>query len=388
MKILKLTVRFPPAPGGVEFQQHAICKELVRRGHEVEVYSSDLYTEIPWKKLDNKYSEVQGVPVRRFRAYSLKGDLQYSIMPNMLRAVLTGKWDIIHAHSYGFFPSHVGALAGRVGRGKFLFTPHIHPGETSWGGVKRRRIRGLYDRYLAGGVNKAASKIICVSQGEKDFAIQSGFDGNKLVIVSDSVDFSRFEGKKKGDFKKAYEIESDFVLFVGRLAKNKGLEHLIRAIPIVLKKYPAAKFVLIGEDEGMQDILLHQAKKYGIQHSILFTGVLDFNMVTSAFLDCSLFVLPSEYEAFGIVAAEAQAARKPVVATRVGGVPNVVKDKETGLLVDYGNSDELAKGICELLGNKDKRNSFGEAGHIWVKENFAIQNIVDKLERVYSETLR
>ncbi len=140
MKILKLTVRFPPAPGGVEFQQHAICKELVQRGHEVEVFSSDLYTEIPWKKLDGEYPEVEGVPVRRFSAYSLKGDLQYSIMPNMLRAVLFGKWDIIHAHSYGFFPSHVGALAGRIGRGRFLFTPHLHPGETSWGGAKRRRI--------------------------------------------------------------------------------------------------------------------------------------------------------------------------------------------------------------------------------------------------------
>lgn len=387
MKILKLTVRFPPAPGGVEFQQLAICKELARRGHEVEVFTSDLYTEIPWKKLEKEYSEVDGIPARRFRAFSLKGDMQYSIMPSMLRAALLGKWDIIHAHSYGFFPSHVGAWAGRAGRGKFVFTPHLHPGETTWGGAKRRKMRGLYDSYIADGVNKIASKIICVSQGEMDYAIQSGFDRNKLVIVPDSVDLSRFEGKPKGTFKKAYDIDSEFVLFVGRLAKNKGLEHLIKAIPKVITKFPQIKFVLIGEDEGMRKNLLHQSKKIGIEQSILFTGALDFDLVTSAFLDCSLFVLPSEFEAFGIVLAEAAAAKKPVVATRVGGVPNVVWDKETGLLVDYGDSDELALGICELLQDEGKRKQYGEAGHSFVKENFALEKVVDKLERVYNGIL-
>jgi glycosyltransferase involved in cell wall biosynthesis len=387
MKILKLTVRFPPAPGGVEYQQQAICKELAKRDHEVEVFSSDLYTEIPWKKLDREYPEVEGISVRRFRAYSLKGDMQYSIIPNMLTAVLSGKWDIIHAHSYGFFPSHVGALAARMGRGKFVFTPHIHPGETTWGGATRRSIRGIYDRFLARGVNKAASKIICVSKGEMNYAINSGFDRDQIVIVPDSVDILRFEGIRNGTFKNKLNMDSEFVLFVGRLAKNKGLEHLIRAIPKVLKKFPRIKFVLIGKDEGMQKILLHQARKFGIEQSILFTGVLDYESVTSAFVDCTLFVLPSEYEAFGIVAAEAQAARKPVVATRVGGVPNVVKDGETGLLVDYGNSDDLAQRICDLLENKDKRLAFGEAAFDWVKDNFAIQNVVDKLERVYGEIL-
>jgi glycosyltransferase involved in cell wall biosynthesis len=245
----------------------------------------------------------------------------------------------------------------------------------------------MYDRYFAKNVKNAASKIICVSQGEMDYAIKSGFDRNKLIIVPDSVDISRFERKQKGAFKKAYEIDSDFVLYVGRLAKNKGLEYLIRAIPKVLKRYPDTKFVFIGEDEDMKNILLYLAKKFGIEQSILFTGALDFNMVTSAFLDCSLFVLPSEFEAFGIVAAEAQAARKPVVATRVGGVPNVVKDKETGLLVDYGNSNELALRIIDLLLDEDLRRRYGEAGYSWVKENFALEKVVDKLERVYNGIL-
>jgi glycosyltransferase involved in cell wall biosynthesis len=110
----------------------------------------------------------------------------------------------------------------------------------------------------------------------------------------------------------------------------------------------------------MQRSLLHQAEKLGISQNIIFTGSLDFDMVSSAFLDCTIFVLPSQYEAFGIVLAEAQAAKKPCVATKVGGVPNVVRDKQTGLLVDYGNSKELARAILDLLGDKAKRPHMGK----------------------------
>jgi glycosyltransferase involved in cell wall biosynthesis len=387
MKILKLCVRFPPAPGGVEFQMLNICKELQKRGHDVDIFTSDLYSEIPWKKLDKPYSNVEGIPVKRYRAYSLKGDFQYTIMPSLPRAVLKGKWDIIHAHSYGYFPSHVGAFAAQFERGKFIFTPHFHPGETSWGGEGRRRIRVLYDKYFSEGVIKAAEKIICVSKGEMSYAIDAGFDQNKIVIVPDSVDISRFDNVQKGSFKNKYKIEGDFVLFVGRLAKNKGLEYLIGAVPEVLHKFPETKFVLIGEDEGMLHKLLGLAKNLRIEDKIFFLGALDDEVLSQAYIDCSVFVLPSEFEAFGIVLIEAMAAEKPCVSTRVGGIPYVVKDRETGILVDYGDEHQLAEAICYLMEDGNMRTSFGKAGRKRVEQNFTIKNAVDRLENVYSEVI-
>jgi glycosyltransferase involved in cell wall biosynthesis len=372
----------------VEFQQLAVCKELAKRGHEVEVFTSDLYSEIPWKRLDGKCNDVEGIPVRRFRAISLPGDFQYSIMPDMLRAVYFGKWDIIHAHSYGFWPSHVGSTGGYLGRGKFVFTPHLHPGETSWGGKKRKTMRRMYDRFVARDVIKEAERIICVSEGERRYALESGFDPDKTVIVSDSVDITRFESLQEGEFRQRYGLnDSEFVLFVGRLAKNKGLEHLVSAIPIVLEQYPDTKFVLLGEDERMKEILLQRARELNVKESLIFTGALDYQSVSSAFLDCTVFVLPSQYEAFGIVLAEAQAARKPVVATKVGGVPNVVRDRKTGILVDYGNPKDLAMAINSFLGDPEKRNAFGESGFEWIAQNFSIDKVVDRLEDVYNEVL-
>jgi len=353
MRILELSVRFPPAPGGVEFQLLKICKELQKRGHEVEVFTSNLYSEIPWKKLDKPYLDVEGIPVKRFNTFSLKGDLQFSIMPSMISSMLKEKWDIIHAHSYGFFPSHVGALAGKLKRGKFIFTPHFHPGETTWGGEGRKRIRSLYDKLLAGRVIKISEKIICVSKGEMNYAISAGFDLDKIVIVPDSVDISRFDGIPKDAFRKRYGIENELVLFVGRLAKNKGLEYLIRAFPLVLEEFPHTKFVLIGEDEGMLHKLLDRTKILGIKDSVLFLGTLSDQEVSQAFIDCDVFVLPSEFEAFGIVLIEAMAARKPFVATKVGGIPYIAKDGETGILVDYAASNKLADALCTLLGDKN-----------------------------------
>jgi starch synthase len=145
--------------------------------------------------------------------------------------------------------------------------------------------------------------------------------------------------------------------------------------------------VLLGEDEGMKEILLQRARDLDVKESLIFTGALDYDSVSSAFLDCTVFALPSQYEAFGIVLAEAQAARKPVVATKVGGVPNVVRDRKTGILVDYGNPKDLAMAINSLLGDPEKRNAFGESGFEWVAKNFSIDKVVDRLEDVYKEVL-
>lgn len=386
MKILHLCVRFPPAPGGVETVVLSMCRELKKRGHDVEVYTSDLYTEIPWKRLDGPFAEIEGIPVKRFRARSLKGDLQYSLMPSMVKSVLNGRWDIIHAHSYGFFPSHAGAMGGRARRGKFVFQPHFHPGGTTWGGDKRKKIRGFYDDYASRRVLSAAKRIICVSEGEKKVAVEAGFPDEKITIVPNSVNLSRFQGLKKDSFKDRYDL-TDFVLYVGRLAKNKGLEYLMNAAPEILKEFPDTKFVLIGEDEGMKDKLLALAKDLEVAGRIMFMGNLDDEEVSQAFLDCNLFVLPSEFEAFGIVLIEAMAAGKPVVATMVGGVPYVVKDGEMGVLVDYGNSHQLAEAIKGLLGDGEKRTAMGLAGKEKVEKNYSVEKVVDRLEGVYREIM-
>jgi len=203
------------------------------------------------------------------------------------------------------------------------------------------------------------------------------------------VDFSKFEKIPSPDiFRERYNLSENVVLYAGRLASNKGLSHLIGAAPGVISQYPRTTFVFVGEDEGLKDSLFRKAKKLGISDSVIFTGhISDHNLFLSAYSACDVFVLPSEYEAFGLVLLEAGACEKPCVATRVGGVPEVIEEGKTGLLVDYGDTGSLASGISELLGDEDRRKQMGLAAREKVKRKYTWPKIVDQLENVYRDVL-
>ncbi|MDI6707973.1 MAG: glycosyltransferase family 4 protein, partial [Candidatus Thermoplasmatota archaeon] len=149
------------------------------------------------------------------------------------------------------------------------------------------------------------------------------------------------------------------------------------------KEFPQTVFIIAGEDMGVKKTIYAQAVKLNVQNNILFTGyIADEEMFHSAYSACDVFVLPSEYEAFGIVLLEAMACGKPCVATDVGGVSEIV-DEKTGVLVDYGDRDGLAHAIIDLLGSERKRNEMGMAGREKVRTRFTWDKTVDALEETY-----
>lgn len=391
MKILHTCTRFPPAPGGVESHVLNVARELISRKHSVNVYTTDLYMEIPFTPMKEWEPVVEGVPVRRFKAYSLHGNMHYVFVPSMTKALLSAKADIIHAHSYGYFQVNVSALNRKLKTVPFVLTPHFHPEWSMWGGQKRKKIRKVYDKIFATPVIQAADILIAHSRFEiKLMQEVMNFDPDRVRYIPAGIDFTKFK-KKPGPelFRNNFNIKSKFILFVGRLASNKGLMVLADAAAAVLKEYPDVKFVLVGEDESMKEKLEKKLKATDLLSNFLFTGHIDDeNVFRSAYGACELLVLPSEYEAFGLVLAEAMAAGKPVVATRVGGVPEVLgKNKTTGILVDYGDPDGLADAVMELLSDPAKRNKMGTAGRKRVKENFTWPAVVNQIEKVYRELL-
>jgi glycosyltransferase involved in cell wall biosynthesis len=185
-----------------------------------------------------------------------------------------------------------------------------------------------------------------------------------------------------------FKPKGNIVLYVGRLASNKGLEVLVSAVPDVLKAHPNTTFVLVGEDEGMKEKLLASAQKLGIQENLMFTGhIKGEDLFLSAFAACDVFVLPSEYEAFGIVLLEAQACKKPVIGTRVGGVSEAIGDEGAGIVIEYNDSDALAEAINKLLADDNLRKRMGEIGRKRVKQKFTWETVVDQIEKVYAELI-
>ncbi len=389
MNILQLCIRFPPGPGGAENHVYHISKELIGRGHDLKVFTSDLYTEIPFVRLKNPEPILGGVPVQRFRSYSLGGDMHYIFMPSMIKAILKEKTDLIHTHSYGYFQSTSGVFAKKLKDLPMVITPHYHPPWSMWGGSKRKQLRKFYDGILGKTTFFALDAIICHTENEKKLISMFSVPEEKIRIIPAGVDFSRFESLPSPQlFRDHFKVNDRIVLYTGRLASNKGLFHLMDAAPKVLSQFKDTTFVLVGEDEGERKRLEERTVKLGIKDNVLFTGhIKDEKRFLSAYSACDVFVLPSEYEAFGLVLLEAMACKKPCVATRVGGVPEVIQDGKTGLLVEYGDAKELANAINDLLGDEKKRKEMGNHGRKRVKENFTWPIVVDKLERVYEEVM-
>lgn len=390
MKVLQTCIRFPPAPGGAETHVLEVSKLLKARGYDITVYSSDLYKEVPFTRKFDWEPKVQGISVERYKAHSMPGDLHYIFIPGLVNAILKSNFDIIHAHSYGYFQVNITGLNKRLRETPFVLTPHFHPPWSMWGGDKRKKLRKIYDKLLAPTVLNSVDRIIGVSHHEMELLQQIiKFDTSKIRYIPNGIDFSNFEPIPKSDlFRNKYQPKGNIILYVGRLASNKGLEVLVSSAPKVLKEHPNTTIVFVGEDEGMRDRLIDLGKKLGITDHLLFTGhIKDENLFLSAYSACDVFVLPSEYEAFGIVLLEAQACKKPVIGTRVGGVPEAIGSEGAGVVVEYNDSEALANEINNLLADPKKCKKMGEIGRKRVKENFTWESVVDQIENVYNELI-
>ena len=171
---------------------------------------------------------------------------------------------------------------------------------------------------------------------------------------------------------------------VGTLRSVKGHKYLIQAIPLILDKFPHTRLVLVG-DGPLRSELERLAEKLKVRERIMFLGYRpDVSELMNIF---DIFILPSLSEGLSNVLLEAMAASKPVIATNVGGNPEVVEDGRTGLLVPPKDPKKIAEAVNELLDNKNKRLEMGKAGLERVKEKFSISKTVREYKEVYLEVL-
>ena len=380
MKILQGCVRYPPAPGGAETVVKAYSEGLRNLGHDVEVITTDLYTETPFVKREMP-SEVNGINVTRHKAYTVSGEAHYVLAPGMVQSFLSKKADIIHTHSYGYFQNHAGWIRERFQSTPWIITPHFHPSWSMWGGAKRKTLREFYDTVIGKGTMEAADLITCVSKHERDMLVSEiGISEDNIKIIYNGINWSDWKVlPDKEIFRKQYpDISDKFVLFAGRLATNKGLSDLISAMKLVNQK--DVDLVITGADMGLGKQLEKEAFEKGVRMHRL--GHIDDETYRSVLAAAEVLVLPSEYEAFGIVLLEAAAAETAVIGTNVGGIPEAMSPDNNGLIVEYHDVDNLSKSIATLLEDRKMCREMGQAGRNWAK-NFSWSSILKELEHEY-----
>jgi glycosyltransferase involved in cell wall biosynthesis len=386
MRVLVGAIRYPPAPGGAETHAHRIASELVRRGHEVDVYTTDLYREYPFERLDGPYDLVDGVRVHRKRAYML-GDIHYPIMPGEIE-MLRAEADIVHCHSFGYFHTNLLALRRRLRPAPLVFTPHFHPAETMQGRDVRHWLRRIYDAELAAWTFDQADRVIANSHAELDSMAHHIHDLDKVTVIPNGVDTEKFRDLPDGRaFLEPRGIAGPVLLYVGRHAKNKRIELVIDIMPDLLREFPGLVLVIAGPEDSATAAWQERTREVGVERSVRFEGFLPDRELLAAYVAADLFVLPSEWEAFGLVLLDAMACGTPCLVSDRGGPQEVVEHGRTGLVLPYGDRPAWREAILGLLRDDGRRREMGRVAREHVLTDCTWMRTIDRVEALYKEVL-
>ncbi len=214
-------------------------------------------------------------------------------------------------------------------------------------------------------------------------------------VIYNGVDLMAFDRERVSGRQVRWEFglgEALLVLLPGRVDSTKGHKEAILAMAKVVREVPRTVLAIVGEtsrqEAGLMNDLKNLAQKAGIGERVIFTGAR--SDMPAMYAAADLVIMPSldsAREGFGRVLIEGMAMGKATVATRTGGIPEVVEDGETGLLVPTEDVEALARAIVELLRNEKRRREMGEKGYERVKELFDLEKTVAQVEGVYGELL-
>jgi glycosyltransferase involved in cell wall biosynthesis len=360
LRIAHVMGEFEPGRGGQARMVANAATALAARGHTVEIYSF------------GPTGQGDGFTTHRIATKDL-------FSGRFFRMLRDGAYDIVHTHGYSSFAPAKALPAELTQRAARVLTPHYHDM-----GSYPRALRRAYDLTLGAAVCRAAQQIQVDTEFERDaLVLLQGIAPEKFEVIPPSLapafakdaPASR-EAPAQGLFR---------VLFVGRLAPYKGVDHLIRAVGALRPEGGrAVELTVVGEGEpGERERLEGLAKGAGI---VTFTGPLADAELKALYDSAGALALPSNAEAFGIVLLEAMSRGLPVIAARAGGMPLLVHDRENGLLVEYADVAGLTAAIRDLASDGDLWRRLSKAG-VETARRYLPQEIAIKTEAAYRRVM-
>jgi len=366
------------ALGGMETHAVMLARGIDRRRYDLRVI-------IPARpELDPLADDLArcDVPIQRLTldGWQPIGE-RWASFRALVRLLRTHRVDVMHQQRTGPFHGEWACLAAKAaGVPVLVATEHQAPPSD----IPRRTLlqNAIVDRLV--------DRIIVVSEANR--AVQLAHTGrapSKVITIHNGIPIQGWSLRppavivaRKREL--GLDSASPIVGTVGRLAEQKGLSYFLRMAALLLPDFPAARFVVVGHGP-QRDELAALARDLGIADRVVFTGFRDdVPELVSTF---DLFVLASVYEPFGLVLAEAMALERPVVASRVGGIPEVVADGESGLLVPPRDPSALAEAAARLLRDEALARRMGQAGRQRVLAQFTVEAMTSKTMALYEEIL-
>jgi glycosyltransferase involved in cell wall biosynthesis len=378
MRIAHVSLRYPPATGGVETYVHNIV-ERTRTAHpqlDVRVITSRLKNHAPAEELSPKSLIPDPMYVHRLH-HAVTPLIAYPRLQALSYYLGHHQPDIIHAYSFWYQPADTAARYARKHGKRLIFHPMYYENK-----IRQKLQWRMYKRFIGWHTFAAADTVVVISPQEQRLIEQAGYPVRRFLLVPPGVDTSQFERKRLNPYLKQ-KITGPIILTVGRISPGKGLHDLLNVAPAIIAKQAHAQFVIVGEDFGAKRDLVKQSRALGIQNHVHWFGKLPDEELIAAYQHASVLVHPSYHEAFGIVLIEALASRLPVVARDVAAIPYVVPHNSAGIL--FRTNEELAHAVLTLLSDTSQQQKMGIAGQRYVQQNFTWEKSVRKILNLYGE---
>ena len=387
MKILMLTWEYPPrVVGGISRVVYDLSHRLIKDGHEVTV--------VTYKDGEAPYFENdKGVKVHRIDNYMINPNNFIEWIMQMNFAMISkanqiiaeeGKFDIIHAHDW------LVAYAAKALKESFdmPIVSTIHATEAG-------RNSGIHDetqRYINDTewmLTYESTEVIVNSNYMKgELQRLFGLPFEKINVVPNGVNLNIFAGVERDyEFRRKFAMDNEkIILFMGRLVYEKGVQHLIAAMPKILSQYNDVKLVIAGKG-GMTEQLKAQAQALGIENKVYFAGYMNGKDVQKMYKAADISVFPSTYEPFGIVALEAMLSENPIVVSDIGGLNEIVAHRENGMKSYAGNANSIADSVLELLFDHQLCNSIVKKAKNKVRNEYNWNKIAQDTHFTYQKAI-
>jgi glycosyltransferase involved in cell wall biosynthesis len=382
-KICLVTHFFPPHIGGIEKVAEEQGKRLSRLGYEVSVLTSTKHTQNEHRRdgIQVFSYPVLSLPERVGLPYPVPLFKSYRIFTDAIR-----RCDIVHVHGHPYISSYLACKIAKKYKKPLILTQHnTFIDFQSW----LNMLEHLNDWLVGSVVLKDADSVITVSRKTMEYVLELGADKSKTSVMYNGVDQNFFypRNKEKSRDKLGLPKNKALILTVRRLVYKNGLDTLIESASLLAREYPNLLLLIIGNGPDRL-FIANRIRQLGVNENVRLVRFVPDKLLPLYYNAADGFVIPSSSgEGLPLVLLEAMACGLPVIATTVGGTPEIIKDGVNGFLVPPRDQRALAQTISKLLSLKNESQSLRIESRKTIEDNFNWDKNVQQLIKIYKEFL-
>ncbi len=398
LKILRIVPFFYPAfgYGGPVIHSYNISKIQAQLGYDVNVFTTNIIKHNLISNTLPRYEIVQGIKIHRFPIRFKIKNSHYWITPSMIPNILKSNSDLIHAHTFRTFQTDIASFLSKIKRKPFIITAHGNMRDLTelaiLKGTSSSKLIKIHDKFVKSLCISAADKIIVHSKYEAYWTKRIGINEDKIEVIPHGVDVEKFSDHTlKEKFLNRFQFQGKLILYVGRILRNyRNLHDLIKMMPSIIEEVSDVKLLLIGEsfDLDYEMELRKLVSSQNLSNYVHFITNPTWEDIIGGYLSANVFVFPTNRsESFGIPLLEAGAAHCPVVAPKIGPVPELVKNNYSGLLTKPADQNDLKKKVLRILTDNKLERTLGDNGYKRISSAYTWKVVAESINNLYSELI-